>query len=183
MDLTDWNRPDFAHRLLNAYLEHTGDYRGLDVLPFYLTYRALVRAKVAHLGWKQHEESETGIRNQLAAKRQEYLDLAAKFTEPGQPRLIITHGLSGSGKSFGTQPLVESLGAVRVRSDVERRRLAGLERSGEIPFRNPRQSLFRRLHGGHLSALGGLRGTHPQRRFSRHRGCHVSESEAPRRDA
>ncbi len=131
MDLTDWNRPDFAHRLLNAYLERTGDYRGLDVLPFYLTYRALVRAKVAHLGWKQHEEHETEIRNQLAAKRQEYLDLATRFTEPQQPRLIITHGLSGSGKSFGTQPLLETLGAVRVRSDVERKRLAGLARSDQ----------------------------------------------------
>ena len=129
MDLADWNRPDFAHRLLNAYLEHTGDYRGLDVLPFYLTYRALVRAKVAHLGWKQQEETETDIRNKLATRRQEYLDLAAKFTEPGQPLLIITHGFSGSGKTFGTQGLVETLGAVRVRSDVERKRLAGLDRS------------------------------------------------------
>ncbi len=129
MDLADRNRPDFAHRLLNAYLERTGDYRGLDVLPFYLTYRALVRAKVAHLGWKQHEEHETEIRHQLASKRQEYLDLATRFTEPRQPMLMITHGLSGSGKSFGTQPVVESLGAVRVRSDVERKRLAGLERT------------------------------------------------------
>ena len=129
MDLTDWNRPDLAHRLLNDYLERTGDYRGLDVLPFYLTYRALVRAKVAHLGWKQHKEKETEIRDQLAEKRQEYLDLATRFTEPRKPLLIITHGVSGSGKSFGTQRLLETLGAVRVRSDVERKRLAGLEGS------------------------------------------------------
>ena len=129
MDLADRNRPDFAHRLLNAYLEHTGDYGGLDVLPFYLAYRALVRAKVAHLGWKQHEEHDAKGRQELADKRQEYIRLARRPSEPRQPRLMITHGLSGSGKTFGTQKLIESLGAVRVRSDVERKRLAGLKRS------------------------------------------------------
>ncbi len=30
MDLHDRGRPDFAHRFLNAYLEITGDYAGLD---------------------------------------------------------------------------------------------------------------------------------------------------------
>jgi predicted kinase len=128
MDLADRNRPDYAHRLLNVYLEHTGDYSGLDVLPFYITYRALVRAKVAHLGFKQHEKSETSIRKELATKRQEYINLALKLIEPKKPLVIITHGVSGSGKSFGTQSLVESLGAVRVRSDVERKRLAGVTR-------------------------------------------------------
>ncbi len=129
MDLADRRRPDFAHRLLNVYLEHAGDYGGLDVLPFYLSYRALVRAKVAHLGWRQHEESDTAGRAELAGRREDYIGLAESFTTPRRPRLMITHGLSGSGKSFGTQPLIESLGAVRVRSDVERKRLAGLQRS------------------------------------------------------
>ena len=129
MDLADWNRADYAHRLLSSYLEHTGDYLGLDVLPFYLTYRALVRAKVAHLGWQQHDNNESDIRQELATKRQEYIELALKFIEPKQPLVIITHGLSGSGKSFGTLGLGELLGAVRVRSDVERKRLAGLRYS------------------------------------------------------
>lgn len=131
MDLADRNRPDYAHRLLNIYLEHSGDYGGLDVLPFYITYRALVRAKVAHLRYKQQEPSETSLRQELKAKRQEYIHLATKLIEPKKPLVIITHGLSGSGKSFGTQSLVESLGAVRVRSDVERKRLAGLGRLAE----------------------------------------------------
>lgn len=127
MDLADRNRPDFAHRFLNAYLEKTGDYSGLDVLPFYLTYRALVRAKVAHLGWQQHEENESELRKSLVKQRQEYLDLASRYTKPRSPQLLITHGLSGSGKSVGTQPLIEKRGAIRVRSDVERKRLAGLD--------------------------------------------------------
>ena len=49
MDLEDRGRADFSHRFLNSYLEITGDYAGLVVLPFYLAYRALVRAKVARL--------------------------------------------------------------------------------------------------------------------------------------
>lgn len=133
MDLADRDRRDYAHRLLNIYLEHTGDYPGLDVLPFYLTYRALVRAKVAHLASAQHDSDEPGLSQELVTKRREYIDLATKFIKPGNPRIIITHGLSGSGKSFGTQNLVESLGAVRVRSDVERKRLAGLDRLENSP--------------------------------------------------
>ncbi|MCA9070761.1 MAG: AAA family ATPase, partial [Planctomycetaceae bacterium] len=127
MDLTDRKRPDLARRLLNAYLEQSGDYVGVDLLPFYLTYRSLVRAKVAHLGWQQHEEEEHELRQSLTHQRQEYLDLATQYTKPGSPELLITHGLSGSGKSVGTQRVVEELGAIRVRSDVERKRLAGLQ--------------------------------------------------------
>ena len=47
MDLQDRGRPDLARRFLNAYLEQTGDYEGLEVLRYYLVYRAMVRAKVA----------------------------------------------------------------------------------------------------------------------------------------
>jgi predicted kinase len=39
---------------------------------------------------------------------------------------LITHGLSGSGKTFATQALIEATGAIRLRSDVERKRLFGL---------------------------------------------------------
>jgi aminoglycoside phosphotransferase family enzyme len=38
---------------LNAYLERTGDYDGLGVLPFYVMYRAMVRAKVARFRMRQ----------------------------------------------------------------------------------------------------------------------------------
>ena len=55
-----------------------------------------------------------------------YVDLAERYTRPSRPRLLITHGLSGSGKTFATQQLVEATGAIRLRSDVERKRLCGL---------------------------------------------------------
>jgi aminoglycoside phosphotransferase family enzyme/predicted kinase len=137
MDLEDRGRPDFAHRLLNSYLERTGDYAGLVVLPYYQCYRAMVRAKVAALRCAQ-----TGLdASELRKGRDEfgsYLALAERFTRRRRPCLVITHGVSGSGKTHGTQPLVEQLGFVRLRSDVERKRLCGiapLERVDSVRIR------------------------------------------------
>jgi hypothetical protein len=131
MDLDDRGRPDLAHRFLNGYLEATGDYGLLAILPFYLVYRATVRAKVAGIRLGQHElppEEAEHLREVFGS----YLDLAERYTRPPRPRLMITHGVSGSGKTYGTQQLIEATGAIRLRSDVERKRLfslAPLERS------------------------------------------------------
>jgi aminoglycoside phosphotransferase family enzyme/predicted kinase len=125
MDLEDRGRPNLAHRFLNGYLEATGDYGLLVPLPFYLTYRALVRAKVAGIRYGQSDlapEEAQHVRQAFGS----YLDLAAKYTRPSRPRLWITHGLSGSGKTWSTQQMVEATGAIRLRSDVERKRLFGL---------------------------------------------------------
>lgn len=125
MDLEDRGRPDLAHRFLNGYLEATGDYGLLALLPFYLTYRATVRAKVAaiRLGQSQLSPEEAA---QARGAFGSYFDLAERYTRPSRPRLLITYGLSGSGKTFATQPLVEATGTIRIRSDVERKRLFGL---------------------------------------------------------
>lgn len=122
MDLADWGRADLAHRFLNAYLEATGDYAGLTLAPFYLVYRAMVRAKVADIRLHQQGLSGDEIRRQqrdLAG----YVELAKSYTHPSPPHLLITHGPSGSGKTFATQSLIDNLGAIRIRSDVERKRM------------------------------------------------------------
>ncbi len=126
MDLEDRGRQDYAHRFLNAYLQHTGDYGGLNVLRFYTVYRAMIRAKVAWIRIRQERSSgqvDSDLYDELCA----YLDLAKQYTNPSPPRLMITHGVSGSGKTFGTQPLIDALGAIRIRSDIERRRMFGLD--------------------------------------------------------
>lgn len=112
MDLEHRGYSGLASRFLNRYLELTGDYAGLRGLDYYLVYRALVRAKV---------EAFAG-----SASWREYLDLALRLARPRQPRLLITHGVSGSGKTFQTQHLLEQEGWIRLRSDVERKRLYGL---------------------------------------------------------
>lgn len=122
MDLHDHGQPELAWRLLNGYLEHSGDYAGLAVLRYYLVYRALVRAKVAALGGTQPVLNGAAL-----ARCREYLVLAESFTRPAAPFLLITHGLSGSGKTTLSGQLAAHLGAIRIRSDIERKRLFGLE--------------------------------------------------------
>jgi len=125
MDLQDRGRPDMARRFLNAYLEWSGDYAGLSVFRLYFVYRALVRAKVAQLRRAQGGLSEAES-DRLARELANYLELADWSTRRPAPFLAVTHGLSGSGKTWGSQAVVERFGAIRVRSDIERKRLAGL---------------------------------------------------------
>lgn len=123
MDLHAHGLPALAHRFVDAYLQHSGDYDGLRVFDYYLVHRALVRAKVAQL--RAHQAAGP-LRREAVTTEQRYLALAARFVAPRARALLITHGLSGSGKTTLTQGLLETLGAVRVRADVERKRLAGL---------------------------------------------------------
>lgn len=126
MDLEDRGRADFARRALNGYLEITGDYAGLPVVPYYLAYRALVRAKVSGIRRRQKGVGHRQ-RQRLSDQLRGYLHLADGYASAPPPRLIITHGVSASGKTTGSEQLVEALGAVRIRSDVERKRLFGLD--------------------------------------------------------
>ena len=125
MDLIDRGQLDLAYRLLNAYLEYTGDYVGVSVFRFYLVYRAMVRAKVAGIRLVQ-EEVRTSNRAQTQKELTSYLLLAEQLTRPAPPSLIIMHGLSGSGKTIISQLILEAIGAIRIRSDIERKRLFGL---------------------------------------------------------
>ncbi|MBI4006175.1 MAG: AAA family ATPase [Gammaproteobacteria bacterium] len=126
MDLDARKQPESAQRFLNAYLQITGDYQGLSILRFYRVYRALVRSKVACIRIKQPGLTESD-RLKGIDKYHRYLDLAYDYIQPAVTPLVITHGLSGSGKTTVSQPLLEKLGAIRVRSDVERKRLHGMQ--------------------------------------------------------
>ncbi len=123
MDLCQRGATALAHRLVNVYLEHSGDYGALEVFPFYACYRAMVRAMVASIRLRQLAGE---ARAPALAEFRAYLRLAEGFTRPAPPLLLITHGVSGSGKSTATAAILEAFGAVRLRSDVERKRLYGL---------------------------------------------------------
>ncbi len=122
MDLLHRQHADWAWLFLNIWLERTGDYAGLALLRYYSVYRALVRAKVAFLRAVQVQPG--GCPN---AEGRAYLDLAVALTHTPHLQLTITHGLSGSGKTTVSQTLMQSRGAIRLRSDVERKRMAGLD--------------------------------------------------------
>lgn len=125
MDLTRLGRDDLARRLLDRYLQSTGDYQGLPLLRLYEVYRAMVRAKVAAIRAAERNLS-AAEREQIVAELRRYLRVAARLCKEPAPALIITHGVSGSGKTVASDRLLAELPAVRVRSDVERKRLAGL---------------------------------------------------------
>ena len=122
MDLQDRKQQILANHFLNTYLELTGDYDGLSILPFYLCYRALVRAKVNALRLKQKDLSSKE-REIATTEFESYLELAVTYTQQLTPKLIIMRGMSASGKSTVSQQLLDATGAIRIRSDVERKRL------------------------------------------------------------
>lgn len=123
MDLLAHDRRALAFRLLDGWLEGSGDHDGLPALRFYLVRRALVRWLVRSLG--------------PATEGPDYLALAARLAQGADARLAITHGLPGSGKSLVSQRMLEVAGAIRLRSDVERKRLFGLDAlassDGQVP--------------------------------------------------
>jgi aminoglycoside phosphotransferase family enzyme/predicted kinase len=125
MDLEDRSRRDLAGRFLNTYLEAGGDYAGLSVLRFYRVYRAMVRAKV-HVLRAAQEGLSAAERERLRTASRGYLSLARRCAHDSRPAVIVMHGLSGSGKSVLAQSLAEQMGAIRLRSDVERKRIGGL---------------------------------------------------------
>lgn len=123
MDLMSRHHPDLAHEFLSGYLERTGDYEGLRLLPLHAAYLALVRAKVDALGAETAGPEE---RHALESRLAERLSIALRFMDAESPALIIMHGVTASGKSWLSERLVSAIPALRIRSDLERKRLAGI---------------------------------------------------------
>ncbi|ANY90033.1 MULTISPECIES: AAA family ATPase [Pseudomonas] len=123
MDLEDRGLKCLARRFISQYLELTGDYEGLELLNFYKAYRALVRAKVAL--FSMPAEADGVQRATTLRTYRNYANLAESYSAIPSRLLAITHGVSAVGKSHVAMRLVEALGAIRVRSDVERKRLFG----------------------------------------------------------
>jgi len=124
MDLQSRNLYSYARRFLNSYLEETGDYAGVMLLPYYLSYRAMVRAKVSVLRLQQAGVSAEEKR-QMLDEFEQYLELASHYAKGKDSALILMRGASASGKSTVSRLLLDEVDAIRVRSDVERKRLYG----------------------------------------------------------
>jgi aminoglycoside phosphotransferase family enzyme/predicted kinase len=122
MDLEANGHPRWANRCLNKYMEITGDYEGLILLPYYKAHRAMVRAKVAMLGEKPN-----------LAEFQHYLKLTARYAAAPNPMLLMMQGVSGTGKSYLSGRLAELISGVRVRSSAERQKIyRSASKKGEV---------------------------------------------------
>jgi predicted kinase len=122
MDLQHRGLYHLADQLLNRYLEEMGDYSALPLLRFYMLYRAMVRAKVTAIRVSQPDLSQDD-RIRYLELYLSYLSLAENLIRHPPASLVITHGLSGAGKSTISGQLAEQLMAIRIRSDIERKRL------------------------------------------------------------
>lgn len=123
IDLQAHGLPGMANWFVDEVLSLSGDYASARLLRFYAAYRAMVRAKVAALRGAQTGGDLKEI--------ERYIALAEKMMASAAPRLLITHGLSGCGKTVLTDAMLQQDGnasSLRLRSDVERKRLFGLSR-------------------------------------------------------
>lgn len=123
-DLKARGRPLHAQAFRGGYLAESGDYPACRVLSLYEAHRALVRAKVAALSAAQN--GEAGAKEGLRQEHSRLVSVAAGALAAKMPRLLLMSGLSGSGKTCLARHLAERLWAVHIRSDVERKRRAGL---------------------------------------------------------
>jgi uncharacterized protein len=152
MDLDNGDRSDLSNLFLNAYVEQTGDWEGLQVLPLYTSRQAYVRAKVAsfllddpnladepdpsesNLDESNPDYRELGVNlvKVTSAKQKTmqtaagYYTLAWQYTRQRQGQLFLMSGLSGSGKTTVARLLAKQIGAVHIRSDAVRKHLAGV---------------------------------------------------------
>ena len=118
VDLLAHGQPGLANWFVNEVLSRSGDYEAALVLRFYGVYRSLVRAKVAAIRIAQTQDDDGEVAS--------YVALAERLMAPPPLRLVITHGLSGCGKTVASTALLQSdpqAATLRLRSDVQRKRL------------------------------------------------------------
>jgi len=120
MDCDAHGRPDLGMRFLSRYLEHSGDYSGLNLLPLYLFYRAGVRGKVACILANELSKEKQPPQWQEARR---YFELAASYSQATAPTLFAIGGLSGSGKSYLALLGCGKEHAIIIRSDATRKRI------------------------------------------------------------
>jgi uncharacterized protein len=126
MDLQAKQRPDLANIFLNTYIEQTGDWEGLQVLPLYISRQAYVRAKVTSflLNDPAFSESAKQTASEVAAM---YYQLAWQCAQSQSGKIFLMSGLSGAGKTTVARQLAQQTGATHIRSDAVRKHLAGID--------------------------------------------------------
>lgn len=136
MDLWERGLKSEANLVLNRYLWGSGDDQisGLAALPIFLSIRAAIRAKVIAASLPHFTGEDY---DRAAADAVRYFSAAESLLEAKQPRIVALGGLSGSGKTTlaaAIAPLIgQPPGAVHLRSDIERKILAGVDETHKLP--------------------------------------------------
>jgi len=135
MDLCERKLRPLANRLLNEWLWRIAELpdasheEALALLPMFLSRRASIRAFV--------DAQAASVSDGDTSRARDYQRIALSFLQLAPPRLMAIGGLSGSGKTTTALRLAPEIGrtpgAVVVRSDVERKRLAGIALEERMP--------------------------------------------------
>lgn len=128
IDMEFKNQKSASDKILSLYLSKTLDYNALYLLNFYRVYRTLVRAKITALRSEQLPLNSPQHQQVLqTAKR--YIEQAYRYLSCNEkPKCILMQGVSGSGKSFLANSLLEktALNAIIISSDRIRKSLFGI---------------------------------------------------------
>lgn len=163
MDLDFRGLRNLANRALNTWLWHSWEkdeevVRALALLPIYLARRASIRAHVDAAGVPHIKDAAEAAEQCALARR--YQAYARALFPADRPRLVAIGGLSGTGKTTLAMALAPELlptpGSVVLRSDVLRKRMAGVPLGERMPagWYTPENSAatYNELH--RLAAIG-----------------------------
>jgi predicted kinase len=151
MDLLERGPAPAANVVFNAYLAATHrveDLAGLAALPFFLSMRGAIRAKVA---LARMDRAAAAQRPAIAEEARAYFSFAQRAIDPPQPRWVAVGGLSGTGKTRLARALAPHIhpmpGAVVIRSDVERKALLGAGEIERLPSEAYTEAVNERVYG------------------------------------
>ena len=137
MDLVERDLLSAANAVLNGYFaaaRRTDDFEGITALPFFISLRAAIRAKVTIVRLSLTSGDE---RADIIQSARRYFQLALEMLAPPRPMIVCTGGLSGTGKSVlarGLAPFVGiPPGALVLRSDTERKAMFGVRETERLP--------------------------------------------------
>ncbi len=123
MDLEHRGFASLGSAWTRAYARASGDRGVIELAPLFRVHYAVVRTLVEAIRSRDAAVGDAERSSSLAAARR-YADLATGHLL--RPSLIVTCGLQGTGKSTLARAIAAPLRAVVLRSDVIRKRLAGV---------------------------------------------------------
>ena len=146
VDLTALGRGDLADALIECYRAAGGDAGTDQLLGFYASYRALVRAKVALVRSAQRDRDEQqGATDQREAER--LIELAETFAWRARlPLVMVVCGVPASGKSHLAGAVADASGLPWLRSDAIRKQLVGVDLANRAPAEAYRAEMNERTY-------------------------------------
>ncbi|MGM5482408.1 MAG: AAA family ATPase, partial [Nanobdellota archaeon] len=132
MDLEFLGKCHLSKYLIQKYVDNTNDYDIYMVLDFYKCYRAYVRAKVTAFMLK--DCSDPKEREKLEKQAKNYFELAysyARIFDNQKPSIIISCGITATGKSRWLKTIADVLNAGVLRTDKVRKEIMNIDDSEE----------------------------------------------------